>query len=68
MNKFKVGDVLIGNERCFYSVTNRLVRSKVLAVKEYGYIRVEVIEGPDTGAQHNVQEKYFKRFMSKEGF
>lgn len=44
MSKFKVGDLVIGNENCYYSITNKTTICKVVKVVDDKYMKVKVIK------------------------
>ena len=68
-NKFKVGDIVVGNDETdkLYGVTRKGVKCKVICVCDGGsLIKVEVAEGVFKGREYCVLPKYFDLAPSEE--
>lgn len=72
MSKFKVGDLVIGNEKCYYSITNKTTICKVVKVIGTEYMQVKVVEqleGVDDYVSRDtifdVKMKYFKKYRKE---
>lgn len=70
MSKFKVGDLVIGDEDCSYSITNKTTICKVVKVVDDKYMKVKVIKhfkdrptfySKDT--IFHVRCEYFKKYI-----
>lgn len=57
--KFNIGDIIIGNERNEYGITNRTTRCKVVETICDGTIRVAVLEGKLQGHRYTVADCFF---------
>lgn len=69
MSKFKVGDLVIGNDKCYYSITNKTTICKVIKVVDNENMQVKVIKqlkgipiyySKDT--VFDVKIEYFKKY------
>lgn len=58
-NKFKVDDIIIGNERNTYAITNKSYKCKVEKVVDNQQIEVSVLEGRHRGGRHLVRSAMF---------
>ena len=67
MNRFKVGDLVTGNELNTYGFTNTLATCKVVRILDDRLMEVVVIKHPtyNGGTEFLVQSKKFKLVRSK---
>ena len=57
--KFNIGDIIIGNERNEYGITNKTTRCEVVETICDETIRVEVLEGSHIGCRYAVAAYFF---------
>lgn len=69
--KFQRGDIIVGNFRNKYGITKRGTKCRVVEVDFFGGgedLRVEVIEGADSGYKDTVESKYFDLVQRSDGY
>ena len=69
MSKFKVGDLVIGNEDNYYSITNKEAICRVVKIIDDKYMKIKVCKHSYENEQYfskdtvyNVTAKYFKKY------